>query len=858
MIARDVYGQRCARRSVFSGVLVLTLLLSLIVGWLPAAQAESPPSQRRFGVATNSNPLNYANYGALQTGWYQNWGSRPWGMQVLEDIEFYPMVGAFKDIYIVETEAELRSSISQCPECYPNGTIWIVANEPEFDYYSKKNGELIDTRLITTEEYAKKYHYYYHAIKAINPSYQVAIAATFGTFLYDTRRAYERLYGVKMPIDVYNVHCYMYVDGHNPDADILKQVKSQVSHKRQMMKDYGDRYKWLIITEIGALWNPGASVVTSFMTQAFDYLSTETSESLGCPTDGNRLVQRWAWYALTSVGGSDPERWRGTDLLDVHTGGITPVGQAYIDYPKGSLIMPCGFWGTVRQTDANVPAGTAITAWIGGTQYARTEALLYDGQSVYNIDLPADDPDTPQKEGGVAGDQVRFKIGGLWADEMGIWCEASAVNVDISTAGYCHPNTSWISAFGYVAGGWSSQDEYPRLLADVNADGRADIVAFAHRGVMVSLAQADNTFGARSYWIDTFGVGAGGWTSQDTYPRLLADVNADGRADIVAFAYRGVLVSLAQADNTFGARSYWTNTFGVGAGGWTSQDTYPRLLADVNADGRADIVAFGYSGVLVSLAQVGNSFGARSYWIGKYGPGAGGWTSQERYPRALADVNGDGLADIVGFGTHGTVVSTSTGSAFNDSELWLREFAVGQGWTSQNLYPRTLADMNGDGMADVVGFGAQGVFVALSHGTGFDAPVMWYAKYGLQAGGWSSYDRHPRMSADVSGDGCADVIGFGDNSVSVALTRDVVPESADTLATAPSGLAATAAVIEDMVSVPLPAVVKPGIDADPQAGAVLAGEEAVIPGDVATNAELVCEAIDGAIQVVPPPKRVHR
>ena len=262
--------------------------------------------------------------------------------------------------------------------------------------------------------------------------------------------------------------------------------------------------------------------------------------------------------------------------------------------------------------------------------------------------------------------------------------------------------------------------------------------------------------------------------------------------------------------------------------------------------------------MLVSLAQTDNSFGARSYWIGKYGPGAGGWISQERYPRALADVNGDGLADIVGFGTHGTVVSTSTGSAFNDSELWLREFAVGQGWTSQNLYPRTLADMNGDGMADVVGFGAQGVFVALSHGTGFDAPVMWYAKYGLQAGGWSSYDRHPRMSADVSGDGCADVIGFGDNSVSVALTRDVVPESADTLATAPSGLAATAAVIEDMVSVPLPAVVKPGIDADPQAGAVLAGEEAVIPGDVATNAELVCEAIDGAIQVVPPPKRVHR
>jgi hypothetical protein len=30
------------------------------------------------------------------------------------------------------------------------------------------------------------------------------------------------------------------------------------------------------------------------------------------------------------------------------------------------------------------------------------------------------------------------------------------------------------------------------------------------------------------------------------------------------------------------------STFGVGAGGWSSNDTYPRRLADVNGDGNAD------------------------------------------------------------------------------------------------------------------------------------------------------------------------------------------------------------------------------------------------------------------------------
>ena len=46
------------------------------------------------------------------------------------------------------------------------------------------------------------------------------------------------------------------------------------------------------------------------------------------------------------------------------------------------------------------------------------------------------------------------------------------------------------------AGGWSSQEKYPRQLADVNGDGRADIVGFASDGVYVSLsndAKADQS-----------------------------------------------------------------------------------------------------------------------------------------------------------------------------------------------------------------------------------------------------------------------------------------------------------------------------------------------------------------------------
>ncbi|MDZ8222184.1 glycoside hydrolase family 19 protein, partial [Nostoc sp. ChiVER01] len=42
-------------------------------------------------------------------------------------------------------------------------------------------------------------------------------------------------------------------------------------------------------------------------------------------------------------------------------------------------------------------------------------------------------------------------------------------------------------------------------------------------------------------------------------------------------------------------------------GGWTNNNDYPRMLADINGDKKADIVGFGASSVFVSLATDGKS-----------------------------------------------------------------------------------------------------------------------------------------------------------------------------------------------------------------------------------------------------------
>ena len=104
------------------------------------------------------------------------------------------------------------------------------------------------------------------------------------------------------------------------------------------------------------------------------------------------------------------------------------------------------------------------------------------------------------------------------------------------------------------------------------------------------------------------------------------------------------------------------NQFGTNAGGWSDQDHYPRAVADVNGDGLADIVGFGSGGVLVSLATYDGHFAGATYELGAFGVTAGGWTDQDHYPRLLGDVNGDGMADIVAFGAGGVNVSLATGN----------------------------------------------------------------------------------------------------------------------------------------------------------------------------------------------------
>jgi hypothetical protein len=126
-----------------------------------------------------------------------------------------------------------------------------------------------------------------------------------------------------------------------------------------------------------------------------------------------------------------------------------------------------------------------------------------------------------------------------------------------------------------------------------------DLFSVVLAGQSATLAVATTHFGPATPSISAFGPWAGGWSSDDTYPREVADVNGDGMADIIGFGQYGVWVALATGNGNFAQPGFELSAFGVNAGGWSSDDAYPREVADVNGDGMADIIGFGNAGVYV-------------------------------------------------------------------------------------------------------------------------------------------------------------------------------------------------------------------------------------------------------------------
>lgn len=259
-------------------------------------------------------------------------------------------------------------------------------------------------------------------------------------------------------------------------------------------------------------------------------------------------------------------------------------------------------------------------------------------------------------------------------------------------------------------------------VADLNKDGKADLVTVGF-GVLTSyLGNGDGTFGSI--------VGAVVSSGDHFNPihTAIADFNGDGIPDFVSGdSYNGnVEIGFGSGNGTFAATPvlYSTKSPAVPPYAFSAQ-----AEADLNGDGLPDLIAVGPDSILSALA---NSKGAFTYQA------ALAYTAYSvRYIEPVsADFNGDGKQDVVFAGWDGTAaVALSNG----DGTLKTPVNVINPGVALPcDLGYAAVGDLNGDKNLDLVfpysgdsscGQGSavpSGYFVALGNGDGsFKTPVFY-------------------------------------------------------------------------------------------------------------------------------------
>lgn len=375
--------------------------------------------------------------------------------------------------------------------------------------------------------------------------------------------------------------------------------------------------------------------------------------------------------------------------------------------------------------------------------------------------------------------------------ELGSWLRVPPLTPDQVSRGYWFasegeaeespygpwaiPHAQAFSMARFVLAGFGSdqgwrEDTHPRYVTDLTGDGKGDVVGFGNDGVWVSRGDGSGGFAAPAYVLAEFGVNQG-WLV-DQHQRFVVDLTGDGRSDLVGFGPNGVLVALGDGSGGFGAPQLVQTDDDIRYGGHTH---YPRLLADLTGDGRPDLVSFGSVGVWTSLNAGDGTFGparealhALCYYEG--------WRDDHN-PRFVADLTGDGRADIIAFGDQGVQVAHGRGDGtFEQPEPLVSFFGTvampDLAW-QVGRDPRLLTDLTGNGAMDVVGFGDDGVWVLVLDTTGPRTPQFCVPDLGYSTG-WREGTHH-RIAADLTGDGRADLIGFGDAGVYVCLNEGAGP-----------------------------------------------------------------------------------
>jgi hypothetical protein len=358
------------------------------------------------------------------------------------------------------------------------------------------------------------------------------------------------------------------------------------------------------------------------------------------------------------------------------------------------------------------PGGVSFTLTINGTGFVSSSIVTWNGSPlatsfVSGSQLTATVPAANIAAAGTASVRVLNPA------------PAGASNIQFFNVRAPFSESSFgLSSFGSIGGQplWI-------VTADVNNDGKPDLISTSDSDIYVSLGNGDGTFQP------AVGYAAGG----NSLYVSASDFNGDGNLDLAATGFGTLSILLGNGDGTFQPFQY-----APGAEGALSVE------GDFNGDGRQDIAVTAGPAVAILLGNGDGTFQNPVYYS---------VTNSQNYATFLAtgDFNGDGKLDLVATvqsdSAFSILLGNGDGTFQNPTETSV-EYQAGD---------VVAADLNRDGKLDLAiyvlqnGLRGEGEIATLvGNGDGTFQPPTYYPLGGVIISGLKV--------GDLNGDGILDLI----------------------------------------------------------------------------------------------------
>ena len=309
--------------------------------------------------------------------------------------------------------------------------------------------------------------------------------------------------------------------------------------------------------------------------------------------------------------------------------------------------------------------------------------------------------------------------------------------------------------FRPAAGSPSLAGDNPSDIAvgDVNSDGNLDLAFANHDTNYLTVLTGDGKGSFRPASGSPFSV----QSKPHPHGIAMADFNGDSKLDLTTDDWQNSRVTVLLNDGRGGFVSPGVS-FPVG-----KMPYYKLRAADLNKDGRADIVTTNFEGgnVTILLADGKGAFTEPT--------GSPFESNKHPFGIAIGDLNGDGNPDLAVAHYSGHITDTSgdrmsilLGAGDGTFRLAWSQLVPGKAPTSA-----AIGDCNGDGIADAVfaNYGNSSVTVVLGSRRDFL----------VTPGSPLAAGSHPTGVAvgDLNGDGKADIVTANeeDNDISILLSK---------------------------------------------------------------------------------------